>query len=82
MPKIGPLKSFKLMLPKAETERLFNESYATILIKYTDAAKNLQSKESTLKNINLHTGKKIEIGKYGLSDESYYWLLMKIKKGV
>ena len=79
MPKIGPLKSFKPKIPNEQTEKLFDESYATILSKYTEAAKKLQSKESRLKNVNLDTGKEIEIGKYGLTDESYYWLLMKIK---
>ena len=59
MPKIGPRKSFKPILPNEVTEKLFNDSYATILIKYTEAAKKLQSKESTLKNINLDTGKEI-----------------------
>lgn len=80
MPKIGPLKSFKPMVPNEQTEKLFDVSYATILEKYTETAKKLHSKESTLKNVNLDTGKEIEIGKYGLADESYYWLLMKIKK--
>ncbi len=80
LPKIGPLKSFKPKLPNDETEKFFNVSYATILTKYTEDAKKLMSKESTLKNLNLDTGKKIELGKYGLCDESYYWLLMKTKK--
>jgi len=80
IPKVGPLKRFKPIVPNPESEKLFEQSFDTILIHYSGTMKRLHSKDVSFKNVDLDTGQETMQGEYPLCDIAYYKLLMKLKK--
>lgn len=80
LPKYGLLSRFKPMVPSPECENLFEKSFDAILTHYIATVKKLPSKDVSLDNINLDTGKKTVMGEYKLSDKAYYYLLMKLNR--
>jgi len=80
MPKIGPLKALKFKAPGAEGEKLFTTSFDTILVHYETALARLNSRNSiALPDIDFDTGKPTRLGEYGLTDDTYSDLLLKLK---
>ena len=80
VPKIGPLKSLRFNPPGKEAEKLFIESFDTVMIHNNSYLKKLSNGKIILKNTDLDTGNATEFGKYNLADDSYRKLLLKLKK--
>lgn len=77
LPKIGPLKKLRFVIPDGEVERLFIKSFDTAMLHMAkdvrDADHNLQ-----LANIDYDTGKPTRRGEYHLADATYDKLLLKL----
>ena len=63
-----------------ECEKLFEQSYDSIVIHYASGMKKLRSKSLSLDNVDLDTGKETTMGEYQHADEAYFKLLMKLKR--
>lgn len=80
MPKVGPLKALKPVIPNAEAEKLFIRSFDTVSAHYRTALKYLTSGGDNLANINFDTGHPTQAGAYALSDKTYDNLLAELQK--
>lgn len=81
MPKIGPLKKLRFVIPDGEAEKLFVQSFDTTT---THLVKNVQSSDGRnlqLTNIDYDTGKPTKRGEYKLADVTYDDLLFKLHDG-
>jgi hypothetical protein len=78
MPKAGPLKPLKAAIPGPEAEKLFIQSFDTVIIHYRAALTRL-NKGPSLANIDFDTGQPSVPGEYRLADKTYYELLMKLQ---
>lgn len=81
LPKYGPLSKFKPKFPNEECEKLFEQSYDSIIIHYTRTINKLRTKNFSQTNIDLDTGQETRMGEYKLADKTYYNLLMKLQRG-
>lgn len=79
LPKIGPLKALKPVIPTPEAEKLFVQSFDTVSAHYGRALGRI-GPSYTLTNIDFDTGKPTEPGEYKLADKAYYDLLMKLQE--
>ncbi|MEO5569403.1 MAG: zinc dependent phospholipase C family protein [Bacteroidia bacterium] len=79
LPKIGPLAGLKFKEPTEEAERIFDKSFAAIIVHYTASLKKLETEKIQMENINYDTGKKTSPGDYEMADKTYYKLLKKQK---
>jgi len=79
LPKTGPLKSLNFKAPTSETEKLFVQSFDTVLFHYSAYIKNLMDDPIELPDINYDTGKKTAPGEYELADANYGTLLLMLK---
>ncbi len=80
LPKVGPLKALKFQSPGPEGEKLFIKSFDTILVHYNNALTQLNSNNKlVLKDIDFDTGKPTIMGEYGLTDDTYGDLVLKLK---
>ena len=79
-PKIGPLKGLRFKHPGKEAEKLFIQSFDTVMAYNTSYLKKLANGKIILKNTDLDTGNATESGTYNLADDSYSKLLLKLKK--
>ncbi len=80
LPKIGPLSGLKFKEPNGEAEKLFDNSFNSILSHYTSSVKKLETENTKMENINYDTGAKTKPGEYKIADKSYYKLLKKQKR--
>lgn len=80
LPKVGPLSKFKPKVPDPESEKLFEQSFDAILTNYSATITKLHSKDVSLSNKDLDTGKETVIGEYKLADKVHYKLLMKLQR--
>lgn len=80
VPKVGPLKKYKIKVPGKEAENLFIKSFDTVTVHYTAALNHVPDSTSRYKNIDYDTGKDSEPGEYGLADRSYGVLVLKLKE--
>lgn len=80
LPKVGPLSKFKPKMPDKESEKLFEQSFDSILFNYSKDLARLKYNSSNEENINLDTGKKSVLDNYKLCDAAYYKLLMKLSR--
>ncbi len=80
LPKIGPLKVLHFNKPEKEAEKLFVQSFDTVMVYNTYYLKKLSAGKIILKNTDLDTGKATEPGKYSLADDCYGKLLLRLKK--
>jgi hypothetical protein len=78
LPKVGPLKALKVILPTPEAEQLFIRSFDTVSRHYRSALTRLRE-GPTLANVNFDTGDPSTQGKYDLADETYYNYLVKLQ---
>lgn len=80
LPKIGPLKSLKFKDPGPEGEKLFIKSFDTTLVNYSIALNILKLKDHLdLADIDFDTGKITAPGEYGLADQTYSELVIKLQ---
>jgi hypothetical protein len=79
LPKIGPLKTLKFKSPGAEGEKLFANSFETILANYHTALVQAGKKQLVLPDINFDTGYPTRLGEYELTDETYATLIQKLQ---
>ncbi len=80
LPKYGPVSKFKPKLPNEECEKLFEQSYDSILYHYNGSIKRLRTRDISYTNIDLDTGQETILGEYKLADKTYYNLLMKLQR--
>jgi hypothetical protein len=80
LPKVGPLKALKFKTPGPEAEKLFVQSFDTVLHYYTVFVNDRMPNSLHLPDIDFDTGKKTAFGEYPLCDESYKSLLLKLKE--
>ena len=76
VPKVGPLKGLHFKAPTPDSEKLFTESFDTVLSHYVHYTKDLRYTNLLLPNIDYDTGKKTAPGEYELADENYGTLLL------
>lgn len=80
LPKVGPLKSLKFKDPGPEGEKLFIKSFDSTTFHYTIALNTLQKTDHLeLTNIDFDTGKKTAPGEYGLVDQTYSLMVIKLQ---
>jgi Zinc dependent phospholipase C len=79
-PKIGPLRVLKFKTPGAGAEKLFIKSFDSVVVNYSNCITELQRGDIVLANIDFDTGKKTAQEEYGLADESYGDLLLKLQE--
>lgn len=75
LPKVGPLRALKFKIPTAETEKLFTQSFDTILHHYTTQITSLGNTSLSLADIDFDTGAPTHQCEYTLADEAYARLL-------
>jgi hypothetical protein len=79
LPKIGPLKSLQFKDPGPEGEKLFIKSFDTTVAHYSIALNTLQHENHIdLVDINFDTGNVTKPGEYGLADQTYSLMLIKL----
>jgi hypothetical protein len=79
-PKIGPLKSLKFKPPGPEGEKLFIRGFDTTTVRYEALLRELQQTgHISLVNIDFDTGKPTVPGEYGLADQTYSQLAIKLQ---
>jgi hypothetical protein len=75
VPKVGPLSGLKFKEPNTGVEKIFNNSFQTIVEKYEENVRKLEQNKPHFPNINCDTGKLTEAGEYKMADECHYkWL--------
>ncbi|HWJ90460.1 MAG TPA: zinc dependent phospholipase C family protein [Flavisolibacter sp.] len=80
LPKVGPLKALKFKTPGPEAEKLFVQSFDTVLYHYTVFVTDRMPHSHHLPDIDFDTGKKTLFGEYPLCDDTYRSLLLKLKE--
>jgi hypothetical protein len=78
LPKWGPLAGLKFKEPTEKTERIFRNSFDSIMIHYNHSIKKLSDANPPLANLNYDTGRKSKAGEYELADASEFTLLKKL----
>ena len=80
LPKIGPLKSLRFKAPGPEGEKLFIKSFDTTVLYYGIALNTLRYENHIeLANMDFDTGQITAPGEYGLADQTYSLLLIKLQ---
>jgi Zinc dependent phospholipase C len=80
LPKIGPLKSLRFKDPGPEGEKLFIQSFDTTAAHFAIALNTLQHENHIdLADIDFDTGKATAPGEYGLADQTYSLMLIKLQ---
>lgn len=82
LPKIGPLKPLKFQPPSPEVENIYIKSFDTVLSHYTMTLQRLklQAQKIDLENKDFDTGIDTAPGEYGITDDTYCQLLLKLKE--
>jgi hypothetical protein len=80
LPKVGPLKVLKIKAPGDKAEKLFIQSFDTVLLHCSNAVKTLNNGTLTLSNIDFDTGNETAPGEYKLADATYKNVLLKLSK--
>ncbi|MDB5135854.1 MAG: hypothetical protein JWP37_2457 [Mucilaginibacter sp.] len=80
LPKVGPLKALKFKDPGPEGEKLFIKSFDTTVVHFGIAINTLQHENHIdLADIDFDTGKATAPGEYGLVDQTYSIMLIKLQ---
>jgi hypothetical protein len=80
LPKISLIKGLKFKEPGVESEKLFIQSFDTVMVFYTSYLNKLDSRKIHLENKDLDTGKPTVMREYDLADLTYNKLLLKLEK--
>jgi len=78
LPKIGKLRSLKFRTPGPEAEKLFINSFETVLVHYSTFIENNEQKK--LADIDYDTGQPTKAGEYCLCDQTYDAWLLQLQK--
>lgn len=78
LPKIGPLRALKIKAPGPEAEKIFIQSFDTVLVNCSTSMKILASRNITLANIDFDTGNTTAPGEYKLADLNYGILIVEL----
>jgi hypothetical protein len=81
LPKMGPLKALKIKVPGPAAEKIFIQSFDTVLLHYNAALRLLLVKDIALQNIDFDTGKDTYPGEYFMVDQTYIKLLLLLSAG-
>ncbi len=77
LPKVGPLKALRFKAPTPEAEKLFVQSFDTILLHYAFNLKRLHEGGIHEKDMDYDTGRPTSDCEYSLADETYCdWLFI------
>jgi hypothetical protein len=79
LPKIGPLKALRFKSPTPNSEKLFVQSFDTILLHYAFNLKRLSKENIYPEDLDFDTGKPTTGCEYSLADETYSDWLIKLK---
>jgi hypothetical protein len=79
-PKVGPLKVLKFKAPGPEAEKLFIQSFDTVLLHYIDALRKVQQSDLSLVNMDYDIGEPVTPCNYELTDAAYDALVLKLQK--
>jgi hypothetical protein len=79
-PKWGPLKILKFRVPNAQAEKMFLESFDTVVLNYRNEVASVSRGDIDLANIDWDTGKKTREGEYLLADKTYSDWVIKLKE--
>ena len=80
LPKIGPLRSLRFQDPGSAGEKLFIRSFDSTVVHYGIALNTLKDGAGIhLADIDFDTGRLTAPGEYGLADQTYSLLLIKLK---
>jgi Zinc dependent phospholipase C len=81
LPKIGPLKSLRFKDPGPEGEKLFIKSFDTTVAVYSIALNTLRGQNPiNLPDIDFDTGNITAPGEYGLADQTYSLMVIKLQE--
>jgi hypothetical protein len=80
MPKIGPFRGLAYKNPTPQTEDLYFKSINNTFDYYTQLIQQLRSRQLSLAQVDLDTGKPTQPGEYTLCDETYADLLDRLVK--
>jgi hypothetical protein len=80
LPKIGPLRTLKFKVPGPIPEKLFIQSFDSVLFYYTVSLKEINAGNISFSNIDFDTGKNCLMGEYPLTDKNYGNLLLKLQE--
>lgn len=80
LPKVGPLRPLKFKTPGPEAEKLFVQSFDTVVYHYSELVHKEEPDKVHLINKDFDTGKKTAYGEYPLCDKAYHDLLMQLQK--
>ena len=79
-PKIGPLRALKFKPPGPEGEKLFIKAFDTAITHYAQVLQILKTnKKLDLPDMDFDTGKITEPGEYGLADQTYSQMVIKLQ---
>jgi hypothetical protein len=73
------LRDLKIKIPGPEAEKLFIQSFDTVLVHYSVCVKKLHNGSYKLNNIDFDTGNETVPGEYNMADANYNVLLLKLK---
>jgi hypothetical protein len=79
LPKIGPLKALRFKSPTPQAEKLFVQSFDTILLHYAFNLERLSKENIHPEDLDFDTGKPTTGCEYSLADETYSSWLIKLK---
>ena len=80
LPKVGPLRALKIKTPTPAAEKLFIQSFDTVLVHCNTAVKTIAKGPIVFTNIDFDTGNNTEPGEYRLADATYGSMLLKLGK--
>ena len=80
LPKVGPLKVLKVKAPGPAEEKLFINSFDTVLVQTSRAMNSLSNSTINFNNIDFDTGADTYPGEYTLADKAYEELLFKLQQ--
>jgi len=80
LPKVGPLRSLRFQDPGPAGEKLFIKSFDSTVVNYGVVLKTLKNGSGIhLADIDFDTGRLTAPGEYGLADQAYSLLLIKLQ---
>ena len=80
IPKVGPIRALKIKDPGPVAEKLYEESFDTVMLNYALALRTCKTGTIDLANIDYDTGKPTVPGEYHLADRNYDLLLTSLEK--
>ncbi len=78
LPKLGPLRSLQIKAPGPVAEKIFIQSFDSVLANSNASMKMLSSGNIILDNIDFDTGNSTVPGEYQLADNNYGFLLLRL----